>query len=949
MGGISSSVGLISGLNTDQIISQLLQIEARPKTLAQQRILQLQTQQAAFLDINGKIAGLKTAAAKFRVAKVFDTAKATSSDESVLTASATAGAATGSFSFLVSSVVSTQQSLSRGFTDRDSTALGLTRLTVEPEVSRLDRDTSLTELNGGNGVHRGKIEITDSTGARAVVDLSRAASINEVVDAINNRSDVRVEVKISGSKLTVTDKAGGVGTLRIADTAGYTTATELGIAGSAAAPGAGTITGSNIYSLSDSTALQTLNDGLGIGFSQVAGTSTPDFSIKTRDGSTYSIDVGDVYAIVDNKLTKTKGAVATVAQLRTRLLEQTDNKVTLQVGADGQSFKLVDSSTSNGVDDFAITPGSRGTAVADLGLLDPAAGDTITGKRVLASINSTLASSLRGGSGLTSGDIKITDRNGVAHQFTLDPDASIRDLLESIGTNTGGTVKASLASNGSAIVLTDSTGGSDKLIVEGQAAIELGIDSTGVESSTLAGTRLQRQYIRGSTLLSSLNAGQGIGTGTFEIVGAGGRKAVIDVGSDSKTIADIISEINSKNTGVVARINDKGDGITIEKDPAITSPSTKIKITDTSGNVAKSLNLTGEASDTTTNNFIDGSFERTITLTGTETLDELTTKINAGNTRLRATVIRDGSSATPFRLRLTSTLTGEAGRLVIDTAGGDLGLTTVTRGDNARIFFGADDPAKAILLSSTTNSFSNVLDGVTLTAQAPSNNSVTLTIAKDTGVIQTAVNDFVSAFNAAVAGIDKYTAYDSEREQGGPLLGDSTAIQLRTALFNTISRRAFGVTGGYQFLSQVGVRVGSSGGLEVDSAKLQAAIDNDPEGVKALFAASSQEARQDRVEVSPGIFVRNTQTQGKFTQQGVAELLATTLDTFTDRTGGILTRANKSINDQIDAQKTRITAIDTKLASRQAYLQNQFATLETTLARLQGQQSSLAGLASLAR
>ena len=41
MGGITSSVGIFSGINSAQLIDQLLSIEARPKKLAQNRLLQL--------------------------------------------------------------------------------------------------------------------------------------------------------------------------------------------------------------------------------------------------------------------------------------------------------------------------------------------------------------------------------------------------------------------------------------------------------------------------------------------------------------------------------------------------------------------------------------------------------------------------------------------------------------------------------------------------------------------------------------------------------------------------------------------------------------------------------------------------------------------------------------------------------------------------------------------
>src|SRR5204862_7482142 len=76
MSGISSGVGIFSGINTDELINQLLQIEARPRALVQQRVVQLQAQQAAYLDINSKLSALKTAATAFNLRNIFGSARA---------------------------------------------------------------------------------------------------------------------------------------------------------------------------------------------------------------------------------------------------------------------------------------------------------------------------------------------------------------------------------------------------------------------------------------------------------------------------------------------------------------------------------------------------------------------------------------------------------------------------------------------------------------------------------------------------------------------------------------------------------------------------------------------------------------------------------------------------------------------------------------------------------
>lgn len=941
MSGITSGIGLVSGLDTGSLINQLLAIEARPRQTAQQRILQLQSQQAALLDLNSRLSTLKTAAAKFRTARVFQAATAVSSDTGVLTARAQPGAPLGSFSFLVDRVVQSQQALSRGFVDRASTGLGLTSVTIESALARLDRDTDLSMLNGGEGVSRGRVIVTDATGASATIDLSRAATVNEVLDAFNSAQGVRVRMSVQGDRFVLTDTSGGMGTMSVQSAPGYTTAASLGIEGSATG---GTLNGQRVLTLGDAMTLASLRDGLGVGFNNAVGNATADFTVRTRDGSTYNVDIGNIYN-AEGQLTAS--AVSTIGQLRQRISEQTEGKVTLEVAGDGRGFRLVDSSVPTGADNFSITANSNSTAASDLGIVGSTSGDSISGTPVLAAINSTLASNLRGGQGLTSGAFSITARDASVFSFSITPTASVAEILRQISDATGGKVTASLSSNGTAIVLTDTTGGAGPLIVEGDGATQLGVATApaGVQSATITSARQQHRYVDRSVLLGSLNAGRGVGTGRFEIFDTRGVRAEVDIDADSRTIGDVIQEINSRGLDVRARVNDNGDGIIIEPRDPSTAGSSRIRIADLTGTVARSLNIAGEAAGSGAQNFVNGSYERTIELSATDTLDTLVTRINAGRMGVLASVINDGSSAAPFRLRLTARDTGAAGAFTFDSAGADMGLVTTAEARNARVFFGSDDPARAVMLSSTTNTFDGVIDRVSVDVTGRSDNPVTLTIGRDTAAIESAVSDFVSAFNAIASRIAQLTAYNSETQVKGVLLGDSAALELRRALFTTVQGRARGVEGGFVALSQIGVTTTQGGQLQFDAAKLRTALEQDPDGVAAVFAAFEQAPRDERIEVSPGVFVNNTSAT-EYSRLGVAELVVQLADRYLSPSDGLLARRRQAIDGQIRFQNTRIAQIDQRLASRRDALTRQFANLESTLANLQRQSASLGGLSS---
>src|SRR5690606_16327564 len=117
-------------------------------------------------------------AASLSKAATFNKTSVASSNELIATATAAASATPGSYSFSVAQLVSTQQAISKGNAAKD-TAMNLdTTLSFEFGNARLDANTSLSELNGALGITRGKIRVTDRSGASAVVDLSKAITVN---------------------------------------------------------------------------------------------------------------------------------------------------------------------------------------------------------------------------------------------------------------------------------------------------------------------------------------------------------------------------------------------------------------------------------------------------------------------------------------------------------------------------------------------------------------------------------------------------------------------------------------------------------------------------------------------------------------------------------------------------------------------------------------------------
>ncbi|MCA9310041.1 MAG: flagellar filament capping protein FliD [Phycisphaerales bacterium] len=953
MGGITTGTGLFSGIDSAGLISQLMAIEARPKLLVQSRIVELQREQAAYLDINSALLALSTAASAFDTLDIFKSAAATSSNPDVLTASAGTTASPGSYNMFVHRLVSTQQSLSRGFADKDTTAVGATSFTFEGGGGRLDSETKLSELNGGEGISRGEFRVTDRSGASAMIDISAAVTVNDVLDAINSASGIDVTASVRDGAIMLEDSSGGGGMLAVTDVYGSRVAKDLGIEKQILF-GGGALIGDQLHFISENTALSALNDGNGINIRDDAS----DLVITDLNGTQVGIDLGRIthteqdaegedITVVDQNKAVTVGDLLTIANDK---LAASGSTARLRINDDRTGFVVEDSSGGGG--EIIVSNGaSNRTTATDLGIQTAGNGagvGTLSGRRVLSEINSSLTSNLLGGKGLTQTKFNITDRNGTLAAIEVDADVldgSVSELIANINEKIAAaaptsTVTARLNSAGNGIEFVDAGSGTGNLIITGGAADELGLatDPAGVARSTHT-ANLQSKWLSRSTRLDSLNAGNGIGTGSFRITTADGHSDVVNISSDIKTIDDLLVHLNSRPGQYTARVNGNGDGIEIVDD---TGASGTLKIEDVSGSVARKLNIAGEAQDVGGSIAINGSFEKTVTFAAGATLEDVRDAINEANVGVAATIVNDGGGVSPYRLSLAADDSGSAGRIIIDSGNFNLGLTSLSRGEDAIVFFGSSDPANAITLTSSTNTLDDVIQGVTIDLKGTSDEAVELNVSRDNAAIEEAIEKFVTAFNSVLSKIEQYDKYDAEKEVRGVLLGDSTVNNIKRALYRVVQGEAEGVDGPYQRLFQVGVRIGDGAKLEFDSDRFRDALENNFENVEALFAANKLESTGGQEEIFPGVFVQVN--EDVYSQLGVAQQINQLVKSFTNSIDGTLTVKGKTLDSQIQLSQDRIGQLDTKLDAKRARLELQFLQMEQAIASLQTQSQALSGL-----
>lgn len=907
MAAITSNVGLISGINTGAIVTALINADSGPVSQLQTQINNNSTLNSAYQALASQLSAMQTTVQSLEQASTFQAATTTSSDPSSLTATAANGAAVGSYSLQVAKLVTTQQLISTGFTSSTNTPVGAGTITIEEGGGGLQTQTPLSELNGGAGVSRGEFSITDRAGQTADINISSAVTLDDVVNDINTAPNIAVRASIQNNHLVLNDTSGSTtGNLTVQDLGVGTSAQNLGIAGSVASS---TLTGSNINYVSSSTQLAQLDDGRGL----TLGTGDGDLQFNLSNGSTFTVSLATASTLGDviNDINTASGG-----------------KVTASIPTGSAGIQITDNSGGGGTFSVADINGSQ--AAQGLGLTVAASGNTIQGQAVVASLDSTLLSSLNGGAGLSLGKIAFTDGAGGSQTLDFSGATSVQDVLNKINSATGVKLNASLNAAGNGIAITDQSGGTGSLVIAdaggGTSAEQLGIAGTFNSSAgTVQGSDLDKQWVTNNTLLSSLNGGQGIDQTQFTITSSKGASATINLASANvTTVGDLLYQINSRDLGVTAAINPTGNGIELT-DTA--GGAGKLNVTDVNGTAAEDLNIAGTATGTT----INGAYEKTITVGANDTLSTVATAINALHFGVKATIINDGSSVAPYRLSLTAVNSGTAGGVVVDTGTTNLDTQTLVAAQDAAVFVGSSTTQQPLLITSNTNQVANVIPGVTLSLQGVSQGPVQLSVTQDTSSISTALTSFVNSFNALTTAINGESTYNSSGNVAGIFLGNPITADITSTLYDTLNTSVSGSQ--YSSLAQLGITVGNGGQLSFDQGAFNQAIATDPQAVQNLFNATNT--------------VTNSNGSTSTVNTGIAYVFDNALSQLIAPISGTVTEAESTLSTENTQFSSQITLLNTLLAQQKATLQAQFANMETVLAGLQSQQASLSSIGAV--
>lgn len=187
--------GLVSGLDVDSTVKQLMDIEAHPMIDLQASKTKCETQLAAWKQMDANITAVKTSVSRLSSSTGFIAKKATSSDEDYITASALASASEGSYSFSVKQLAKTHQlQLATAATDSSVSTFGTGTLTIEADGKSVD-----ISIDSTNNTLQGISDAINNSGANANASVVATGESSYQLILTSKTTGLEGEVTVSAS------------------------------------------------------------------------------------------------------------------------------------------------------------------------------------------------------------------------------------------------------------------------------------------------------------------------------------------------------------------------------------------------------------------------------------------------------------------------------------------------------------------------------------------------------------------------------------------------------------------------------------------------------------------------------------------------------------------------------------------------------------------------------
>lgn len=333
--------------------------------------------------------------------------------------------------------------------------------------------------------------------------------------------------------------------------------------------------------------------------------------------------------------------------------------------------------------------------------------------------------------------------------------------------------------------------------------------------------------------------------------------------------------------------------------------------TPLNGGSAFSLNLT-----------LGGVSQDPIAVT-TATPAGMVSAINGADLGVTAQLINTGSG-------FNVVLTGETGATQSFTLGSDDGsgnaVADVGFTNHLQTAADANFKVNGLTVTRSTNSISDVIDGVTLDLYTNTTGAARLDLNRETTGIKDNLKGLVTAYNDFEATLKILGDAGSEVEEfGGALAGESLLQTVRTQVRDFIINNSSSPGTNIKAARDVGISFDRNGKLTLDETKLDKALQNYFGEVSTMFTAGAN--NQSIYSVASGGLAGDAVKR-------IEKMLLST---------GLIDTQSKSATDQITKYKAELTVLEDRMEKLMTRYMNQFSVMESIVGSSTSMRESLKG------
>lgn len=337
-------------------------------------------------------------------------------------------------------------------------------------------------------------------------------------------------------------------------------------------------------------------------------------------------------------------------------------------------------------------------------------------------------------------------------------------------------------------------------------------------------------------------------------------------------------------------------------------------------------------------------------------LNQIAKAINKQDGDVRASVQRTDDG---YQLVLSSRTSGTDGKMSVSVEGdsrlGDIlntsnggreinadeeetasgGMILVTAAQDARV------KVDGITYTRSSNSITDIIDGVTLNLKSVSENGASeqLTLSVDNSAIKSTLQDFVKQYNnllSLTSSSSKYVPADTTSladdtvattsSENGALMGDGTLRGLVGELRSAVNGVYGDRSADYSTLASLGISIdASTGQMTLDEKKLEAAIADDPDQIGQMF-------------------------KGHGGEEGIATTLNDIITRYVgdsdNKIDGVIKNTTDSLDEQVKQVKEQIAKTQKLIDAQVERYRVQFENLDATMSQLNNLSNQLTSILS---